>query len=150
MLNKRSEYYDKRYREMVGKVYGKLTVISYEGLMDNRGVLRRTVRARCECGSEGLYEACRIQNHRISSCPKCHKARGKTRETLCWTCDKATDSRKCPWAGGRERDDWEAIPRDLDYDRSDGTHCSIKSYVIIKCPGYVPDRREAERNAKTR
>ena len=54
----------------------------------------------------------------------------------CWTCTKAEDYRRCPWAGGVPRTDWTATPVII---RQSPSNVAVKSYIITSCPGYEPD-----------
>lgn len=56
--------------------------------------------------------------------------------TLCWDCANATDYRKCPWAGGKPRDDWEATETSLDWSDCEGRDHKITSYIVTSCPGF--------------
>ena len=60
--------------------------------------------------------------------------RNDWREQPCWTCEKACNSKACPWAGGEPRDDWTAVETVIF-----GSNGEVRSYDIMECPGYVCD-----------
>lgn len=140
--------------EMIGKQYGKLTVVKYAGRGrpegDGKGDIY--VECVCECGETRKVEAWKIRRGYITECKSCayrgrkcgvRKHKPRTRnvpETLCWRCAKATNRHKCPWAGLVPRDDWEAIPvhREERIPTSQGKYIvhTIDTYSILSCPGF--------------
>lgn len=124
------------YREMVGKRYGSLMVVEYIGKVYSGGNLM--VRVRCDCGAEFVHPAARIIAGIKTRCSDCSNNTG----TLCWRCAKAVDRFKCPWAGGKPRDDWEAIPTKIIAQHTESRYTrEVDSFHVISCPGFEPDNR---------
>lgn len=60
------------YNELIGKVFGKRTVIEVVGRNKHRHVL---VKCRCECGKENVVEAYYLLHGRLQSCHSCDNIR---------------------------------------------------------------------------
>ena len=143
--------FDQQCLDMVGKRYGKLTVTAFVGLWVIRGDRpRRCVKAKCDCGSEYVYEAYRVRTKKIGSCRDCKdklaslgidRRKSQVPQTLCWTCQNATSMFRCPWAGGKPRDDWEATPTTLNVVAEGELKYTVQSYIVHKCAGYEMDER---------
>lgn len=124
---------DERYRAMVGKTFGRLTVIEYIGIDSRYPQAGRMIRCRCECGTVQTYNASRVYSGSIKHCSKCFWYI-TDKVTLCLRCRKATNRHLCQWADGKPRTDWVA---EETYHKRDG----YNSYRVIKCPDFDPDRR---------
>ena len=60
------------------------------------------------------------------------------KSTLCWHCARAVA--KCPWSKHfKPVKGWTAIPTVIKSLYLDGTILSIDSYVVLKCPLFIPD-----------
>lgn len=166
---------EEQAKAMVGQRYGHITITAYLGKIPNHnGTLQRMLRARCECGYEfeitlqsvvqrlsralargetqenmrWMCEGCfkrLIGQEKIADihAPGYFHKRGV--ETLCWTCDCASNGKRCSWARAgrkkRPRTDWDATRRDISYPTRLGI-VTLESYFVSACPGYVPDRRQ--------
>ena len=63
------------YNDIIGKRYGKLEVVSYEGLINtNNGVRISMYKCRCDCGNEVLIprEQLVVKNSKRKSCGRCY------------------------------------------------------------------------------
>ena len=123
--------------EMVGKTYGKLTVLESLGLdLDKRYY---KVRCQCECGDVRIYNAHTVRKPgKRHSCPECGKFKklGEIPDTICWDCQKCTNGNLCCWANGKPRNDWQAEPVKI--------KCAnriIESWRVISCPAFQEDKR---------
>ena len=119
------------YAKMVGRKYGRLTVIEFDGT--RRICKALAITARCECGDVRDYPAYTVLSGHTASCPACRRAT----DTLCWRCANACSQSKCSWAGGVPRKDWTARKTIINTEKDR----SIESYHVIKCPGFEPENR---------
>ncbi len=61
----------KVFDEIIGKTFGKLSVIGYgKGVVGGNGFLYTTVKCKCECGNELEYRASSIKYRGATSCGK--------------------------------------------------------------------------------
>lgn len=122
------------YAQMVGKRFENLTVI----FIQNDG---KTALCRCDCGKYLHLLARSVRDGRYKRCITCQKRFSNERGTLCWRCANACNKNKCSWANGVPRSDWQADKTRLWSQTNEDGY--IDSFLVIKCPGFVPDGRSA-------
>lgn len=60
-----------------------------------------------------------------------------TKESLCWTCERACGGRGCSWAAHADPvDGWTAVETQI----VSNENCE-ESYLVLECPLYMIDRR---------
>lgn len=61
--------------------------------------------------------------------------------SLCWSCERATSERLCPWVGGKAVKGWEAEPTVLTH-QMNGVQYTTNSYQVKSCPLYKEDYKQ--------
>ncbi len=86
---------DEKYKHLIGKKIGKLTIISISEIRSKRGHV--CLKCKCECGNEKIYSAHHIEGLECVSCG-CWKSRKKT--TINNFLDKIEKTNNCwIWKG---------------------------------------------------
>lgn len=62
-------------------------------------------------------------------------------DSLCWSCQRSTSDRQCPWVGGKAVQGWEAEPTVLTH-YMDGVCYKTNSFYVKKCPLYKEDYKQ--------
>ena len=62
-------------------------------------------------------------------------------DSLCWSCQRSTSDKQCPWIGGKEVQGWEAEPTILTH-YMNGVCYTTNSYQVNKCPLYKEDYKQ--------
>lgn len=113
---------DKKWH--AGEVRGDLTLIRI--VPNKKYETSRRWLCRCICGNDVVYTENNLRYRTSCGCSK-QSAPGGTHVALCWSCQNATDYRKCPWVKDFSPvDGWTAV------DTGNG-------YFVKACPIYKRD-----------
>ena len=125
------DYYEMldEYKQMVGRRFGRLTVIEYLGTIRGNGP---TFLCLCDSGDEFRARCKDVCDGSRKACRYCSGGENRKKEQLCWNCRHATSYLECSWAAGIPRTDWTATETFVTGD---------KSFFVSACPGFEPDER---------
>lgn len=145
------------YDKMVGKQYGKLTVLEIK----RKNGKYSTAVCYCSCGNVVKVELSKLLLGIIKSCgclrrdndKRSDTLTGDCSETLCWRCVRSGNT--CPWMNNfTPVKGWKATRYDyiVSYNkkmknvkRTGKFYCVVDSYIVEECPLFLKRKKREEK-----